>query len=227
MEVVGEAGSRRRADGGWDGVRERGQRRLILGLVVLGLLVGSAAGEVATGSSPSAAVVKTAPGVASDGGGEDASCNTTEERQAQPNVGKAALLIAAFEALKEHPLGWFGFIFLLTGWTTCALPVTPLEVCAGFVFGPVWGTLGSLLAKTMGCVCAMFIGRFLGASRGWKVPKALDKYISFLLTNPLQVPLPSLPPPPSLRELPCCPALLHFPLSSSRMPHLTAVFLAL
>ncbi|KAJ1468937.1 hypothetical protein T484DRAFT_1853648, partial [Baffinella frigidus] len=61
---------------------------------------------------------------------------------------KAALLIAAFDAFKAHPLGLFGFVVMLSIWTTLALPVTPLEVCAGCVFGPVWGTIGSLTGKT-------------------------------------------------------------------------------
>jgi uncharacterized membrane protein YdjX (TVP38/TMEM64 family) len=79
------------------------------------------------------------------------------------------------------------FFPVLAAWTTCALPVTPLEVCAGFVFGPIWGTMGSLFAKTMGCCCALIIGRLIGRTQGWKMPQALEKYLSFLLKNPLQV----------------------------------------
>jgi hypothetical protein len=189
--VKGEAGpaSRRgskRQQGEYEG--ERGLKRSIMGLVVFAVLVGTAAAEVAAGSAPRAAL----GGVAAVDDvnvstGAAATCNKTEEVSERPNAGKAALIIAAFEAFRDHPLGLLGFVLWLTVWTTFALPVTPLEVCAGFVFGPIWGTFGSLLAKTLGCVCAMFIGRFLGTSRGWKVPQALEKYMSFLLSHPLQV----------------------------------------
>ncbi len=105
----------------------------------------------------------------------------------QPDVSKAALVILVFEAFRSHPLGYVGFLVFLTMWTTLALPVTPIEVCAGCVFGPVWGTLGSLTGKTLGCVVALFIGRFMGKSQGWKMPSALDKYLGLLKNRPFEV----------------------------------------
>lgn len=62
-----------------------------------------------------------------------------------------------------------GFVCALSVWTMLALPVTPLEVCAGCVFGPVWGTLGSLCGKTVGCMLALTVGRVLGKAQGWQV----------------------------------------------------------
>jgi hypothetical protein len=100
---------------------------------------------------------------------------------------KAIIIISIFEFLKEHPWGYVGFLFFLTVWTVLALPVTPIEVCAGYVFGPIWGTLGSLFGKTLGCLGALSIGRLLGKSRGWRVPAILDQYLHALRTKPLRV----------------------------------------
>lgn len=99
---------------------------------------------------------------------------------------KAALLIAAFDAFKSHPMGLVGFVCALSVWTMLALPVTPLEVCAGCVFGPVWGTLGSLCGKTVGCMLALTVGRVLGKAQGWQVPPAIDRYIGMLKKRPLE-----------------------------------------
>eukprot|EP00961_Rhodomonas_salina_P050683 680545-Rhodomonas_salina.1 len=63
----------------------------------------------------------------------------------EPGISKAAFLILVFEAFRAHPAGYVGFLFFLTFWTTLAMPVTPLEICAGCVFGPYWGTAGSLV----------------------------------------------------------------------------------
>ena len=100
---------------------------------------------------------------------------------------KALIIVNTFEYLKEHPYGYLGFLGFLTIWTICALPVTPIEVCAGYVFGPIWGTLGSLTGKTLGCLGALGIGRVLGKSRGWKVPAVLDQYLNALRERPLRV----------------------------------------
>ena len=106
--------------------------------------------------------------------------------------GRAILLLGIFEYIKEHPFGYLAFLVFLTVWTTLALPVTPIEVCAGFVFGPIWGTLGSVTGKTLGCLAALTIGRIVGKSQGWRMPSVLDKYLSVLRTNTLQVRRPSL-----------------------------------
>ncbi len=100
---------------------------------------------------------------------------------------KAVFIVSIFEYLKEHPWGYVGFLVFLTFWTMLALPVTPLEVCAGYVFGPIWGTIGSLFGKTLGCLGALSIGRILGKSRGWRVPAVLDQYLHALRTRPLRV----------------------------------------
>ncbi len=46
-------------------------------------------------------------------GSGDKSCSS--EDQAKSAGGKAALLISMFETFKSHPLGYFGFVFMLTG----------------------------------------------------------------------------------------------------------------
>mmetsp|Transcript_24350 Transcript_24350/g.58001 ORF Transcript_24350/g.58001 Transcript_24350/m.58001 type:complete len:203 (+) Transcript_24350:79-687(+) len=104
----------------------------------------------------------------------------------EPGISKAAFLILVFEAFRAHPAGYVGFLFFLTFWTTLAMPVTPLEICAGCVFGPYWGTAGSLFAKTMGCTCALFVGRYMGESQGWKMPQAMEQYLGLLKTRPFQ-----------------------------------------
>jgi hypothetical protein len=49
----------------------------------------------------------------SSGPGDKSSCSS--EDQAKSAGGKAAILIAMFETFKSHPLGYFGFVFMLTG----------------------------------------------------------------------------------------------------------------
>ncbi len=122
---------------------------------------------------------------------ESVDMNVTEQCDMASNStsasSKAIFIISIFEFLKAHPWGYVGFLIFLTIWTVLALPVTPIEVCAGYVFGPIWGTLGSLTGKTLGCLGALSIGRLLGKSRGWRVPEILDQYLHALRTKPLRV----------------------------------------
>eukprot|EP00960_Hanusia_phi_P071750 767620-Hanusia_phi.AAC.6 len=111
--------------------------------------------------------------------------NTTADGSDWSQFSKTQLLVAMFNYFESHPLGYVGFIVFLTCWTTLAFPVTPLEVCGGCVFGPIWGTLGSLVGKTAGCICALSIGRIFG--KNWSMPSVLEQYLGVLKKKPFQV----------------------------------------
>lgn len=92
----------------------------------------------------------------------------------------------AFEKLQGA--GWRGFAALILGfstWVCFSLPTTPIEVAAGFVYGPVWGSSCGLFGKTAGSCAAFALVRALGRRRGWKVPEALRPRLVALRTHPL------------------------------------------
>merc|ERR1712216_377429 len=94
-------------------------------------------------------------------------------------------VFSVIEASKEHPQGYVMFIMFLTFWTTIAAPVTPVEIGGGCVFGPVWGTLGSLIGKAMGCMMAVVIGRLFG--KKWTMPELLEPYLEQIRKRPFWV----------------------------------------
>mmetsp|Transcript_32645 Transcript_32645/g.76896 ORF Transcript_32645/g.76896 Transcript_32645/m.76896 type:complete len:221 (-) Transcript_32645:127-789(-) len=124
------------------------------------------------------------------------SCNTTAlgasdiaphaEMVEVHGSGKAATLLLVFETLSSHPLGFPGFIFLLMLFTVAGLPLTPLQVSAGAIFGAIWGSIGNQVGKTLGCVICLCIGRYFKTVRGWKMPEWLDKYLLPLKTRPFE-----------------------------------------
>ena len=94
-------------------------------------------------------------------------------------------LLHVFGVIENHRFGYAGFILFLTFWTTIAAPVTPVEIGGGCVFGPVWGTLGSLIGKTMGCMMAVVIGRLFG--KKWTMPELLEPYLEQIRKRPFWV----------------------------------------
>ncbi|WP_456298511.1 TVP38/TMEM64 family protein [Edwardsiella hoshinae] len=52
-------------------------------------------------------------------------------------------------------------------------PGSALVIAAGLLFGPVWGTLLSLLAATLASACAFLLARHLG--RGWLLVRFGDR----------------------------------------------------
>jgi uncharacterized membrane protein YdjX (TVP38/TMEM64 family) len=68
--------------------------------------------------------------------------------------------------------GRLGFIYYSIGYfiyAMCALPVTPIEVIAGFLFGAKLGSLLVLSVKMVQCQTCFFIGRYLMLEQvtGW------------------------------------------------------------
>jgi hypothetical protein len=100
-------------------------------------------------------------------------------------TGTLLRVFSMIEASKENPESYIMFIVFLTFWTTIAAPVTPVEIGGGCVFGPVWGTLGSLIGKTLGCFFALCIGRVFG--KDWKMPSALEPYLDGIRKRPFVV----------------------------------------
>lgn len=55
--------------------------------------------------------------------------------------------------------GWKGQVALVlafSAWVCASLPVTPVEVAAGFLYGPLWGSAAGLCCKVLGS-CASFL----------------------------------------------------------------------
>merc|ERR1712232_804702 len=83
--------------------------------------------------------------------------------------------------------GWWGFAGLIIGFTICvcfALPSTPIEIAAGYLYGPIWGTVCGSVSKTAGSTVAFLVGRLLGQRFGYEVPGALADKLSALQDRP-------------------------------------------
>ena len=85
--------------------------------------------------------------------------------------------LGAFEYLSrenfEHLKVWFEelgpaapLVFILVWIAACVffLPGTPVTVVGAFVFGPIWGTIYTLIGATLGATAAFLVGRY--AARG-------------------------------------------------------------
>ena len=73
---------------------------------------------------------------------------------------------------------------LFSVYVACGLPSTPVELAAGFLYGPIVGAAIGTAAKTLGSTCAYWVGRVIGKRTGWKVPDQLEPYLAQLRVNP-------------------------------------------
>lgn len=110
------------------------------------------------------------------------------EGSAEPAKG-SAIVDGFFQVLEAiERAGNVGYVLLLCFFfvVVClSLPTTPIELSAGFLYGPVWGCTAGVIGKTVGCFIAYMIARVLGNKRGWKVPAALEPRLSALKSQPL------------------------------------------
>jgi len=90
------------------------------------------------------------------------------------------------------------FLLLFVFMTVVLVPTLPLNLLAGFLWGPYWGSLASVVAATSGALCAFLISRYLAGDycrrrfknpawlwlqdeidrRGWKA-------VAFVRINPI------------------------------------------
>ncbi|WP_440588201.1 TVP38/TMEM64 family protein [Edwardsiella hoshinae] len=66
-----------------------------------------------------------------------------------------------------------GYVLLFVVASLLLFPGSALVIAAGLLFGPVWGTLLSLLAATLASACAFLLARHLG--RGWLLVRFGDR----------------------------------------------------
>mmetsp|Transcript_43203 Transcript_43203/g.101597 ORF Transcript_43203/g.101597 Transcript_43203/m.101597 type:complete len:257 (+) Transcript_43203:103-873(+) len=100
------------------------------------------------------------------------------------------MMHSAFSYLEDA--GWEGYwllIVVFSGYVCLALPTTPVEIAAGFIYGPFWGAVCGSVSKTIGSTLAFFLGRLLGRkvlSEGTpsKVPAVLRPKLSALQQQP-------------------------------------------
>eukprot|EP00411_Alexandrium_monilatum_P116962 CAMPEP_0175661004 /NCGR_PEP_ID=MMETSP0097-20121207/14734_1 /TAXON_ID=311494 /ORGANISM="Alexandrium monilatum, Strain CCMP3105" /LENGTH=365 /DNA_ID=CAMNT_0016967161 /DNA_START=10 /DNA_END=1107 /DNA_ORIENTATION=+ len=95
-------------------------------------------------------------------------------------------LAAAFEVLQNA--GWIGYachVLLFSLWITLSLPTTVIELATGFLYGPVFGFLCSILCKSVGQMCAFLVVLTLRKRRGWQVPAALKPKLQAIRSKPL------------------------------------------
>ncbi|HPH41568.1 MAG TPA: VTT domain-containing protein [Syntrophorhabdaceae bacterium] len=67
-----------------------------------------------------------------------------------------------FEFLRLHPiLAPFLFIIIFMLLTLFLVPTLPLNLGAGFLWGPVWGTVLTIIGATLGAICSFGLSRYL------------------------------------------------------------------
>lgn len=87
----------------------------------------------------------------------------------------------------EHS-GWPGHAVLMlafSAWVCLSLPSTPMEVAAGFVYGPLGGFACGLSCKLAGSCTAFLVARQLGRRCGCQMPTALTTQLLMLHTRPV------------------------------------------
>jgi uncharacterized membrane protein YdjX (TVP38/TMEM64 family) len=82
-------------------------------------------------------------------------------------------------------IGHLGLILACSAWVCLALPATPMEVAAGFVYGPLRGFACGLLCKLLGSCASFLMARRLGRMYGCKVPASLGVRSSALNKRPV------------------------------------------
>ena len=66
------------------------------------------------------------------------------------------------------------------------MPITTiLDAALGNIYGVVWGTVGSLLAKLLGALAALFIGRRFRTMLNIELPEAIKAKMENVRTQPL------------------------------------------
>eukprot|EP00927_Polykrikos_kofoidii_P031995 TRINITY_DN27389_c0_g2_i1.p1 TRINITY_DN27389_c0_g2~~TRINITY_DN27389_c0_g2_i1.p1 ORF type:complete len:416 (+),score=43.20 TRINITY_DN27389_c0_g2_i1:62-1309(+) len=90
------------------------------------------------------------------------------------------------EALQE--LGPMGQAITVVGfsiWVCFALPITPVEIAFGYIYGALWGFIFGLFCKATGSCAAFVLGKRLGRRFGVKVPSVLRPRLALLQTRPV------------------------------------------
>lgn len=102
-------------------------------------------------------------------------------------TGTCQLLLSQVMSLLEGagPLGYMCFMLCFTAWVVVCLPTTPIEVAAGYMYGPVWGPMSGLLCKTVGSYVALISARLVGQRRGWTLPDRLKPKLDMLNKQPV------------------------------------------
>ena len=104
-----------------------------------------------------------------------------------------------FEVLANYPrLAPILFVSTYTILSVVLVPTLPLNIGAGFLWGPLWGTFLSILGATSGAICAFLIARYLGGDyfnqqfrhSAWiwlrnEIDKNAWKSVAFTRINPI------------------------------------------
>lgn len=123
--------------------------------------------------------------MAASAAAKELGATAAEAAVASQKGGVAQALEAVFAILEEA--GWRGFMALLVGfsaWVCFSLPTTPIELAAGFVYGPVWGCVCGTICKTAGSCAALLLVRAVGQRYGWKLPGFFKDKIAALRNRP-------------------------------------------
>ncbi len=71
-------------------------------------------------------------------------------------------IVSALSHLRTSPTGWIAFIALFAIAASLALPVTPLMLAAGYLFGLGYGMLVNWIASCLAAIPAYGLARWLG-----------------------------------------------------------------
>merc|ERR1712032_52712 len=83
------------------------------------------------------------------------------------------------------PLGWAVFVLLfVASLILCSPTTTLLDAALGNIYGVFWGTVASLLAKLLGALSALFIGRHFRKFLNLELPEPLKARMTKVRAQP-------------------------------------------
>lgn len=96
--------------------------------------------------------------------------------------------IISMQVLRSYgPVGWAAFVLTFVAMLISCMPGTMVvDVALGNIYGVVFGTIGSILAKLISALAALFIGRRFGKALGYECPELLKAKMATVRSHPFK-----------------------------------------
>lgn len=116
----------------------------------------------------------------------NASINVSESTAIAANRSAASEIQEALDALESQgAAGQVVIVFAFSLWVFFAMPVTPVELVLGFVYGARLGFVCNLFCKFVGSCAAFLVSQRIGQRYGWKVPEVVQSKLAMLQSQPM------------------------------------------